>query len=177
MGKITREKPVKLIIGFIFKDNEAYASAKNKLSLYFGKIDFESAVIPFNLTNYYTGEMGEGLKKIFLSFNKLILPHQISEIKVLTNKIEEKLSLKNKRRVNIDPGYLDLAKLILVSTKDYCHRIYLKKGIFAENTLCYKGKSFTAWPWAYPDYQTPGYIGIFNQIRDIYAGQVKLFKS
>ena len=100
------------------------------------------------------------------------MPQQIAEIKVLTNKIEEKLSSAGKRLVNIDPGYLDLAKLILASTKDYSHRIYLGKGIYAEITLSYQGKSFQGWQWTYPDFRTTEYRNIFNQIRELYAGQI-----
>ena len=173
MGRLAREKPVKFIIGFIFNDIAAYNSAKAMLLRRFGNVDFESQPIPFNSTNYYQEELGTELKKIFLSFKKLILPRESPDIKILTNKIEEKLSAHGLRRVNIDPGYLDLAKLILTSTKDYCHRVYLNKGIFAENTLVYKGKSFAPWPWTYLDYQTPEYINIFNQIRNIYAEQIK----
>ena len=173
MGRLTREKPVKLIIGFIFKELGTYQSAKTMLLRRLGDVDFQSQVIPFTSTNYYQEEFGLELKKIFLSFKKLILPSQSPDIKILTNKIEEKLSSQGHRRVNIDPGYLDLAKLILTSTKDYCHRVYLNKGIFAENTLVYQGKSFKPWPWTYLDYQTPEYINIFNQIRNIYAEQIK----
>ena len=77
------------------------------------------------------------------------------------------------RIINIDPGYLDLSKLILASTKDYKHRIYLTKGIYAEVTLFYQDKTFCPWEWTYPDYKTGEYIEIFNRIRQIYAEQIK----
>ncbi|MBU2221656.1 MAG: DUF4416 family protein, partial [Candidatus Omnitrophica bacterium] len=114
-----------------------------------------------------------GLKRKFISFKKLIPPDQLSAIKITTNKIEDRLSSKNLRRINIDPGYLDLAKLVLATTKDYNHRIYLSKGIFAEITLTYQGKSFRPWNWTYRDYQSQEYIAIFNQIREIYNLQIR----
>jgi len=173
MGKIAPEKPVKLIVGFIFKDNQVFHKAKTLLIRHFGKVDFESQPIPFTFTEYYGREFGIGLSRVFISFNKPILPQQIVKIKVLTNNIERKLTLAGRRLVNIDPGYLDLAKLVLASTKDYVHRIYLNKGIYGEITLFYQGKSFQGWQWTYPDFRTSEYISIFNQIRELYAQQSK----
>lgn len=172
MGKITPNKPVKLIIGFIFKQNGILDKAKAILQARFGKIDFESAGLPFSLTDYYQEEFGSDLKRVFVSFKKLIRPVDIAAIKISTIKIEQRLSVGHKRLVNIDPGYLDLAKLVLASTKDYAHRIYLDKGIYAEITLSYQGKGFCACAWTYPDYRTDDYRNIFNQIRKIYAGQI-----
>lgn len=173
MGKIAPSKPVKLIVGFIFNDNDSFAKAKSILTGYFGRIDFESGLIPFNTTNYYREELGDSLSRVFISFVKLIKPQQIAKIKVLTNKIEEKLSRDNKRSVNIDPGYLNLAKLVLASTKDYVHRIYLDQGIYAEITLFYQDKSFQDWKWTYPDFRSKELIGMFNQIRELYAAQTQ----
>jgi hypothetical protein len=87
---------------------------------------------------------------------------------VVTNALEAKLSKEGKRTVNIDPGYIDMAKLVLFSTKDYTHRLYLNKGIFAEVTLYYKDDTFNPWPWTYPDYKSSEYIAIFNHIRGLY---------
>jgi len=78
-----------------------------------------------------------------------------------------------KRRINIDPGFLSLGKLILATTKDQCHRVYLGRGIFAEVTLFYKRKTFNPWPWTYLDYKSQEYIDIFNSIRAIYQKQIR----
>lgn len=173
MGKISPASPVKLIIGCIFRDKEAFCASKPILIKFFGGIDFESAPLPFEQTGYYEKEFGKDLLKVFLSFSRLINPRQIAKIKILANKIENKLSSGGRRLVNIDPGYLDLARLILVSTKDYIHRIYLDQGIYAETTLFYRQKSFEPWQWTYPDFRRPEYIGIFNQIRELYAKQIR----
>lgn len=139
----------------------------------FGKIDSESQSLPFIHTAYYEKEFGKNLKRKFTSFQKLILPHDLPEIKIISNKIEKKMAKGISRIINIDPGYLDLSKLILASTKDYKHRIYLTKGIYAEVTLFYRDKTFHPWEWTYPDYKTGEYIEIFNRIRQIYAEQIK----
>lgn len=139
----------------------------------FGKIDFESPALPFIHTAYYEKEFGKNLKRKFIAFQKLILPHNLHKIKIITNKIEKKMAKGISRVINIDPGYLDLSKLILASTKDYKHRIYLTKGIYAEVTFFYQDKTFRPWEWTYPDYKTSEYIEIFNRIRQIYAEQIK----
>lgn len=173
MGIITKRQPVKLICGFIFKDPCILRKAQNLLSRYFGKIDFVSQVIPFIHTVYYQEELGKDLQRRFVSFKELILPQRLPKIKILTNKIETKLSLEGCRRINIDPGYLDLSKVILASTKDYTHRIYLNGGIYAEVTLFYQRRTFKSWEWTYPDYRSQEYIAVFNQIREIYKTQLK----
>lgn len=165
---------VKLIMGFIFKEEDILNKAKLYLENRFGKIDFESKALPFRYTAYYEKEFGSDLKRKFVTFQKLIFPENLATIKIATNMIEDRLSTsKGCRLINIDPGYIDLAKLILASTKDYKHRIYLKQGIFAEVTLFYQKGSFRSWQWSYPDYRTSEYVAIFNHIRGIYAQQLK----
>lgn len=173
MGKISNPPPVKLISGLIFKETKDFERCKKTLKKIFGDIDFESKLLPFDLTDYYKEEFGTGLSRKFISFKKLIRPERLAGIKATTNKIETRFSLKQRRLVNIDPGYVDMAKLVLASTKDFSHRIYLNKGIFAEITLSFQEKSFRPREYTYPDYRTEDYIAIFNRIREIYAGQIK----
>ncbi len=170
MGKITKHNPrVKLIIGLVYKDEAVFIKARNELRKKFGRVDFEPAPIDFNYTDYYEAEMGKGLKRRFISFSKLIPIEGLYRIKLYTNRLEARFLEGACRRINIDPGYMDLAKLVLVTTKDYAHRIFLRKGIFAEITLSYRENTFSRNDWTYPDYCTKEYIGIFNQIRKLYA--------
>lgn len=173
MGGIKRHSPVKLIISFIFKENSIFNRTKLILQRRFGEIDFESQPFAFTHTDYYEKEFGKDLKRKFVSFKKLIPPQGLPKIKIVTNYIENKMSKEGLRLINIDPGYIDLSKLVLASTKDYKHRIYLNQGIYAEVTLFYQNKSFNPWQWSYPDYKTGEYIAIFNQIREAYAQQIK----
>lgn len=160
---------VKLVIGFIYKDEAIFIKAKERLKKRFGKIDFESKVLDFNYTDYYEAQMGKGLKRKFVSFSKLISIADLYRIKLYTHRLETKFLTAKYRQVNIDPGYMDLAKLVLATTKDYAHRIFLRKGIFAEITLSFRGNSFSANEWTYPDYRSQEYIDIFNQIRKLYC--------
>jgi hypothetical protein len=124
--------------------------------------------VDFNATDYYAAEMGPKLKRIFLSFARPAALDGIWKTKLRTNRIEKKFSLNGRRTVNIDPGYVDLSKMVLFSTKDYSHRPYLAKGIFAEVTLYYREGTFRTWPWTYPDYRQDSYIDIFNHIREMH---------
>lgn len=175
MGNKREPLPVKLIAGFIFKYDSAFDKAKLTLEKKFGKIDFQSRIIEFNYTDYYEKEFGSPLKRKFVSFKKLIPPESLAEIKNITNKIEKRLSKKSLRQVNIDPGYIELSKLVLASTKDYVHRIYLGRGIHAEITLFFQNHTFRPWEYTYRDYKTEEYISVFNQIREIYEKQAKNF--
>ena len=173
MGQISSLRPSKLIIGLIYRDILIKDKAVSILKKRFGKIDFQSHELDFNYTDYYFSEMGRPLKRLFIGFEKLISEEKLAEIKIYTNSLEERLSREGKRRINIDPGFLSAGKLILATTKNYNHRIYLKKGIFAEVTLFYKKDGFHPWPWGYPDYQSKEYLDIFNAIRQIYLKQIE----
>lgn len=167
MGQANPPNPSKLIIGLIYKDPQVKTKAVALLSKSFGKIDYQSPILDFNYTAYYSPEMGRPLKRLFVSFKKLVSEEKLADIKVDTNSLEEKFSAKGKRRINIDPGFLSGGKLVLATTKNYNHRVYLKKGIFAEVTLFYKKDGFHPWPWSYPDYQSQEYLAIFNTIRTL----------
>lgn len=171
MSKTKKHPKVNLIIGVIFNKIEYLEEAKKYLVRKFGEIDYESSMIDFNFTDYYQKEMGRNLKRRFISFKNLIAPVELPDIKLYTNRLEERFSRsKNKpsRNINLDPGYITSAKLILATTKDYFHRIYLNSGIFAEITLFFKVGSFQPFNWTYLDYKTKQYINIFNCIRNLY---------
>lgn len=175
MGQVKSYPPVKLIAGLIVQAETFFEQAEEKLRAKFGEIDLFSQVMPFDYTSYYAAEMGENLKRKFISFQRLIRPEDLSDIKLTTNLIEEQLALPldKKRRVNIDPGYVSASKMVLASTKDHSHRLYLNKGIFAEITLKFANKTFQPWEWTYPDYKAEAYIEVFNRIRKIYMSQLK----
>ena len=70
--------------------------------------------------------------------------------------------------MNIDPGYLTQAKLVLASTKDHAHRIYLDRGIFAEVTLFYKDRHWQHRDWTFPDYRRADYHAFFDECRQFF---------
>ncbi len=71
-----------------------------------------------------------------------------------------------RRRVNLDPGYLIASKLVLATTKDFAHRIYLGQGIYGEVTLNYRrGQGWQPHPWTYADYRSPLALEFFALVR------------
>ncbi|MBM4043199.1 MAG: DUF4416 family protein [Planctomycetes bacterium] len=177
MGEVRPPKPVKLIVGMLAQKPEWFESAERLLAADFGPIDLASPLIPFTFTDYYAPEMGPGLLRKFVAHEPLIPPDRIVAIKLLTNEFEAALARDLRaavpRPVNLDPGYLDGSKLILATTKDYVHRIYLGQGIYAEITLTYKKGSFLPTPWTYQDYRTEPYLAFFTQVRASYLEQIK----
>ena len=94
-------------------------------------------------------------------------------MKIFTNNVEKRLSQNNKRSVNIDPGYITPGKLVLLTTKNYSHRVYIRSGIYAEVALYFKNGRFQPWSWSYPDYRTDGYGIFFKRVRGLYMEQIK----
>jgi hypothetical protein len=172
MGKIREPPPVKLIVSMFTGDETLLAVARGALVNRFGPIDYQSELLPFHHTDYYAREFGPGLVRQIVAFAELIPLQQLAEIKRATNELELTWAVDGKRRVNLDPGYVSLGKLVLATTKDYSHRIYLGQGIYAEVTLKYEHGRFQAWPWTYPDYASARYLEIFGEIRRMYADQL-----
>ena len=120
--------------------------------------------------------MGDIIDRMFLSFERLIEADQLPEIKRQTNQLEQEMAALLpivKRPVNLDPGYIEHAKVILASTKNFYHRIYLGGGIFAEVTMHFKNNTYHFFPWTYPDYQSRDYQEFFLRIRQIYRSQLR----
>ena len=176
MGQIKSHPPAKLIFGAITGTPELLAEVYQRLSDRLGQIDFTSALLPFDYTTYYETEMGKGLQRQFVSFETLIAPDDLASTKHFSNAVEGQFAKEGTecRQVNLDPGYISAAKLVLASTKDHAHRIYLQEGIYAEITLRFHRKTFQPWEWTYPDYGTQTYVDIFNHIRGIYMEQLRV---
>jgi hypothetical protein len=166
--------PVKFFFAITFRrDFEVEPFIRRTLSEEFGSTDFRSEVFEFShFTNYYADELGRDLKKIFISLEDLHLPDSLPDYKIKSNAMEKALSRNEKRIINLDPGYLTMAKVVLATTKDYSHRLYLAKGIYGDLHLYYAQKSFQKQSWTYPDYQQPQALVFFNQLRTIYNQQL-----
>ncbi len=175
MGAINAYKPVLLLIAAFGVSEEALTLGKAKAEAEFGPIALESPTYRFDdFTGYYAKEMGCALPKRFWVFEKLADPGELAPIKIKTNGWEEEIGAKlyaegkvpTPRPLNLDPGYIELGKLILASTKDHAHRIYLRDGIYAETTLMYTQKQWKALPWSYSDYQDEKNQEFFTECRN-----------
>jgi hypothetical protein len=173
MGRIGVPKPVKLIMSVIASDGQLFPEVSEVLAARYGGVDFESDCIPFDCTQYYTPEMGEGLLRRFYTFRPLIPRELLVRIKRETNEIEEEFGRQGKRRVNIDPGYICAEHLILATTKGYTHRPYLGEGIYADLTLIYRTGELRPLEWTYPDYASFQIREILQGIRKRYLQELK----
>jgi hypothetical protein len=142
-----------------------------------GPIDTQSQLLEFDYTNYYEPEMGSGLKRKLLGFGRLASPEALVDLKLFTNRVEQTFAVNGKRTVNIDPGYLMAARVVLASTKNFAHRLYLGKGIYGEVTLLYQKKDFQTLPWTYPDYRSEAYRQFFRELRRVYMAQLPVSGS
>ncbi len=168
MGKIREPQPVKLFIATLYEEKKVLENILPQLEERWGKIEWISEEIPFTYTNYYR-DIGERLKRVFIVFKSLVDPGCLADIKVATNQIEETTQEEGKeRKINLDPGYFDGGKIVLASTKNFSHRVYLRRGIYAEATIKWEKGDFRPFPYTYPDYQSPEYRPILRKIRELY---------
>jgi hypothetical protein len=166
MKTINKESPkVKLFCGLIFSNLDVYQTALRNLNVYFGNIDVISEFIKFDFTSYYTNEFGSNLIRCWISFRNFISANSIARIKILTNNMEDKFKVNMARTINIDPGYITPASIVLVTTKNFSHRIYLDDGIYGEVTMIYKKGQFIKLPWTYIDYSSEAAQKFFLEIR------------
>ena len=171
-------EPVKLFAGMIYGSEDHYLTALNQLEKKFGRIEFESETFPFDHSDYYRKEMGADLNRSFVSFTSSIAQEMLREIKIFTVKLEKKfLNDSGGRAVNIDPGTISLANLVLASTKDYAHRIYLGGEIFAEVSMIYKDNAFRPLPWTYPDYQRLEVAEFLLRVRNNLKEEIIAFRN
>ncbi len=164
-------EPVKLFVAILYSNQGKLSEAKARLETSYGPTDYQSEIFPFTITNYYTEEMGEGIYRVFFSFSSLINPGEIVRIKLETNRVERELAVEEKRKVNLDPGYMDYNKVVLASQKYNGQKIYLHSGIYADLTLCYEKGRFHPYPWSFPDFKNGQYNPTFLHIRELYKAQ------
>ena len=173
MSRPVLPEPVKIISSIFSGNRDILNETITALSEEFGEIDYISALVPFEYTDYYTGELGSSLVRRFISFETLVPPDTLPDIKLYTNKVEDKFTKEGNRLVNIDPGYISQAHLILATGKAYTHRPYIRDGIYADLTLIFTKHTFRRLEWTYPDYSDGNTIAMFNNIRERYAIQVQ----
>jgi hypothetical protein len=162
--------PVLLLLAAFSRHEAALAWARERAIAAWGPIVLESPPFPFNQTPYYDATMGPGLRKTFFAFARVADPAALVDWKLATNAWEQEYAgaagHAEPRPLNLDPGYLTLGKLVLASTKDFAHRIYLGRGIFAEITLYYKHRRWQHHEWTFPDYRLEEYHAFFSECRE-----------
>jgi Domain of unknown function (DUF4416) len=172
MAEPSPVQPVQVIAGVLFSEAALLAQVDRALEERLSPIEFRSPAFDFDVTDYYGAEMGGGLKRIIYAFRDLVSPEAIAEIKLATNDVEKYLAGSGRRRVNIDPGYIDYHKLVLASVKFLGQKIYVGKGVYADPTLYYD-KGWRPYPWGFPDFKDGRYNEFLTQVRAAYKAKLK----
>jgi hypothetical protein len=169
MWDLNEPKPVKLIMGLLGADHACLKAAVDRIQSLLGDIDLSSDIWPFDQTDYYRRQTGDSIQRQFISMQALLDPGRLAAIKHQTNQVERDLAASLAgplpRPVNIDPGYIEPSKLVLATTKNYSHRLYIGDRMYAEVTLIFDKGQWDSLPYTYPDYRQAHYHQFFNKVR------------
>lgn len=183
MGQPLPPLPVKLFVGMIAGDTGLFSLCTERLMTRYGPVDLQSDMLPWDHSSYYREEMGTGLRRMFIFFERLFDPGTLACIKLETISIEGEFSRSGpgeaRRTVNLDPGYITEAKVVLATTKDFPHRIYIGDRIYAESTLHYSrsARAFIPLEHTYPDFRTPYSIDLFGRARELLRSDLQKQES
>jgi len=169
--------PVKLFISIIYRDEPVRSDAKEFMIRRWGAIDFESEPLPYNPPEKLKQEMGLPLFRTFVSFKKLADPGEISLIKMGCIGLEERLRHQGKRRVNLDPGYLDSHKVLITTTHAGPAKVYHSAGIYLDMVLLFPKGKCQALPWSLPDFKAQNYNDTFLSLYSLYKDALAAAKS
>ncbi len=162
----------KLFIGILYNKKEVYDNVLKELIEKFGSLEKDSIEYDFEqYTNYYEKEMGKKLLKKIIVFKGLINREDLADIKVYTNKLEDKYSVNKKRTINLDPGYLTKEQIVLASVKNRTYKIYIGKGVFAHLIYTFDGDKVIGWLRTFPDFRDEKvqefFVGVKNRINSL----------
>ncbi len=173
-----------LFFGLLAAREDLFPEVERILQKEYSPIIERSATIPFTQTDYYEREMGAGLLRRWVAVEFMLDPDQLAAVKLHTNRIERLWTIESNgseahRQVNIDPGYLDLARVVLASCKDRDHRLFLRSGVYGEVTMSYKtaAKSYQPFPWTYADYRTEEAQEFFLKLRSTHRQRTEAWKE
>jgi hypothetical protein len=166
-------KPAKLIISLFLRRKCLISSVARDLADTLGPIDMISPWFGFDFTSYYESEMGKPLYRRILTVQMLIEQDALADIKHATNAIERRYVEGDRRQVNIDPGLMTQARFVLATGKDFAHRVYIGKQIYADLTLIYQQGRFQILPWTYPDYAADRMRDYLDHVRDRYIADLR----
>ena len=173
MGTPALPEQVKLFTAVMYAPDFDPAPLMTRLAGRFGDVECIYGPVEFSWSDYYAAEMGGPLKKFYLCFRRTIVRNELPEIKLWTNGIEAEYCEGGRRRVNIDPGYLARDKLVLATTKDFFHRLYLGQGIYGEVTLHLRQGVYRFFSWTYPDYKEEKLHELLMKSRASLVGELR----
>jgi hypothetical protein len=160
-----RTGAVQPIVGVLAASLTALEEARAAVADAIAPIALASSPRQWTESAYYAAEMGPEIWRQYLACERRIAPETLAELKRLTGRLEERWRGPRGRAVNLDPGYLDLLRVVLASTKDAAHRVAIGPGLWAEATLHFERGTFAPWPYTYPDYAAVDARAFFTAVR------------
>lgn len=178
MAHVREPETALLLVGILAAGLREMTVAGDALVSRFGPACRGSRLWRFDNTRYYEAELGPSPFRGFLAFPGAFATENIVGCKLATNAMEKELAAdiggSLPRPVNLDPGYLTLAKLVLASAKNFAHRIHIGSGIYAEVTMQYRDNRWRVLPWTFPDFASGKYDAFLTGLRDDYASLQRL---
>lgn len=169
MAPIRPPRPVLFVASVFTAYPAALDEARAALESRLGPPALALGPFPFTETGYYAATMGDSLQRCLFAFDRLAAVDGLPALKHWTNELEARFAGRPEfpvaRPMNVDPGYVTPGKLVLASTKDHAHRLYLGDGIFGEVTLWFRNGRWETWPWTYPDYASERFQAFFRDAR------------
>ena len=133
----------------------------------FGPPILKTEVFKFSHTDYYKKEMGENLCKYLVGYNLIESPNKLALYKRITIDIEMLHCRLGKRLLNIDVGYVAHEKVVLASTKNFTHRVYIDNGIYGDVQLMRRKNAYEYLDWTYADYKYGFVAQFFENMRSL----------
>ncbi len=167
-GPRSEPPPVLVVLGLLCADEERQQRAIAELSDTWGDCDLFSEPVDFDHTPYYEQEMGPGLRRWFCTFRELVPPERLPALKWRAWQLEQQLGEDGRRRINLDPGYLDSTKVVLASFKPGPQKLYLGESVWADMVLYYRDGALQPLLWTFPDLRESRHLQWFTRARARY---------
>lgn len=172
--RLSESEPAKFFFAVAGGEKRYLPEVEDLLLAELGSVEFRSKIYCFSdFSRYYDRETGGRVWKYLFSVREMMPPETLVKVKLHSEQIQQQfLSERHGRTcrdVNIDPGYLNGWQVILSSVKNFTHRIYLEKGVYAETTLLYQKGDFQSLPWTYADYLSEPVLAFLNDARQSWS--------
>ena len=181
MGLVKQPPPSVRFAAVFSHSQEVLARVWPRLEAVWGPVAVLGTAFHFVESEYYLKTMSPGATHLCKQLGVFVTPYdpgQLAQDKLQSNAWEEEWGREwgvgegSLRLVNIDPGYMSMTKLVLASTKNREHRLYLHSGIYAEVTLAFRDQRWQAFPWTYADYQRQDGLEYLTRAREWFTRKV-----
>jgi hypothetical protein len=168
MAEAWQPKKILPFVGMLIADGVSADEVVARVSTDVFELEDVDGPHPFDYTDYYEPEMGEGLKRYWAVGKALLEVGELAPLKLAANELEREFAVDGRRRVNVDPGYISEYAVVAATCKALPAAVYLAQGVYGYLLLLYKSGVFEPLQWTYPDYRD--HAGFFN------AGRRRMFE-